>query len=285
MEAANDPFPGTSLPSDLLWLRRLATLSLPIAAYSFTRTYVAVHGGFAHFDLLYQLACLTLLGGVCLAAWLERWASFALLAIVTQSISGYGALVYLLDRLLPHSMDHSLRHPEVIAWNLLSVVISTGIVGHLLRKYPMNFRPLERRMPVPFVLRAPQVGFLFVVIAAAVDLAPTFVRHIQQDGIHSHRCSRIWTDSAVVLAMLLGAVSGLLRRWRLFVSLGLVGQSIMAFRTLAGLVRGSLYADTSGKSVDFREFSQDLPVFAFAVFSIVYLAWRFPPDMQRAESV
>lgn len=268
----------------LLRLRLLFTLLLPFSIYTFAHTYHRLGGNLAHFHVLYALITVLLLGCVCLSAWLGRWTSFLLLAIMDRSISAYGSLLYLLDMTLPSTAYHSLQKPGPITWNLLSFALSFAIVVHLSRRYPPDIRSLSRPLPFPRVLRFLQMGLLVLTVVVALDLAPTFLRHLQQTGVHSHSCSHVLADSGLLLAMLWMGIAGLRNQWRMFVSFGVITQSVMVFRVLAGLVSDSLSSDPSGAMYTPPELFRDLSVLAFTVFSCVYLARSFPRVVQLGDA-
>lgn len=271
-------------PSDLLWLRRLATLCAPITIYSFARAYRMTGGNFGHFDLVYPLALLPLLAGVVVSGWLGRFRAFVLLAILDRAIAGFGALLYFLRFTVPGSPHYSLRHPGFITWNLFGAAISAFIIVHLFRKYPPSTAELSATRSVPAALRVIQGGFLLLVVATWIDKGADVGHHLVEEGSHWHSCNWLMMDLGMA-AMMAGAfVAGLLGKWRVFVALGLVSAAQMAFCNLFDLRDAGLYERAWGTLAAPVSLSRNLVVLAFSVFTMVYLARRFPPEMGRGEA-
>jgi hypothetical protein len=111
-----------------------------------------------------------------------------------------------------------------------------------------------------------------------------FLRPCHRRSPRLHSCSHVWTNSALVLAMVWMSIAGLRNQWRMFVSLGVITQSVMVFRVLAGLVSDSLYVDPSGATYTPPDLFRDLSVLAFTVFACVYLARSFPRVVQIDEA-
>lgn len=270
-----------SPPRDLVWLRWLYTVFVPLGTYSVVRTWRMPdewHTG-PSFDMLYPLVLLPLVWGACVTAWRGLWRTFVLLAMVERAISAYGALFYFLNMALPSSPFHSLRHPEYLAWNLLCVTLSTAILVHLVRKHALHVEAITSRMAIPIALRLLQGGLFLLAMATTIDLAPTLGRHLTQAGNHDHDCAWLIAECGFVVLLVYASIAGLRNRWRTFVSLALIGQSITAFCNFVELTSGSFREEAYGTAYAPTYLSRNLPVFAFALFSVVYLALRFPPRL------
>ncbi|MDC3954880.1 hypothetical protein [Polyangium jinanense] len=262
---------------DLLWLRRLFVVFAVLTTGSAARSYWVNRGNFDHFDLLYSATLLPLAWGACVVAWRGLWSAFVLLAVVYKSISAFGAFVYFLDMALPSSMFHSSNHPEYLAWNFASLALSEAILIYLCRKYPPDVHGFAPRESVGPALRVLQGGFLLVAIAMTLDIAPTVGRHMTQEGTHDHNCAWVFADLSMVVLLGYAGIAGLRNNWRAFVSMGLIGQTLTAFTNFTHLK--SDYEDAYGTAYAPIDLSRNLPVFAFALFSVVYLALRFPPRL------
>ncbi|TKD06455.1 hypothetical protein [Polyangium fumosum] len=264
-----------SPPRDLLWLRRLFTIFVVLGVYSAARAWRTPDAGGPPFDMLYHLVLLPLMGGACVAAWRGHFRTFVLLAIVDRAISGFGALLYFLRMALPSSMFYSTKHPDYLAWNFLCVALSTTLLIYLSRKYPPDVQALSGRAPI--ALRVLQGGLLLVAAAIAIDIAPELRRHVTEESPHGHSCS--WFLAQALVAVLLGCafLAGVRKKWSTFVSLGLIGSTLTAFFNFTHLIMDSYQDEAYGTAYDPLYLSRNLPVFAFALFSVVYLARRFPP--------
>lgn len=274
----------SSPPRDLLWLRRLFTVFALLGMYSVARTWRIPDGWHPvpRFEMLYHLVLLPLIGGACVTAWRGHFRAFVLLAIVGRVISASGALLFFLEMALPSSYFYSSKHPEYLAWNILSATLSMSILLYLSRKYPPDVREISRRTPVPVALRVLQAGILLVAFAIAVDIAPELRGHLTDENPHSHSCSELLVQTLVMTLLGCAFVASARKKWSTFVLLGLVGQTLTAFDNFTQLTMDSFYGDTYGTAYDPVSLSRNLPVFAFALFSVVYLARRFPPRLRSA---
>ncbi|MDI3282638.1 hypothetical protein [Polyangium sp. 15x6] len=271
----------TSPPRDLLWLRRLFTVFVPLGVYSVVRTWRMPDAWdpVPPFHMLYHLVLLPLIGGACVAGWRGHFRTFVLLVIVNRAISAFGALCFFLERALPSSYFYSSNHLEYHAWNLLSVTLSTSILVYLSRRYPPDVPECSGRAPVPLALRLLQGGVLLVAAAIAIDIAPDFWIHLTEDDPCPHSCSELLVQALVVVLLGCAFVASLWKRWPFFVWLSLVGSTLVAFDNFTRLTIASFYGDAYGTAYAPTYLSRNLPVFAFALFSVVYLALRFPPRL------
>jgi len=263
------------LPADLLWLRRLYTVFAVLGVYSAARAWRTPDAGGPHFDMLYHLVLLPLMGGACVAAWRGHLRTFVLLAVVDRAISGFGALLYFLMMALPSSMFHSTNHPDYLAWNFLSVALSTTLLIYLSRKYPPDVQAISGRAPI--ALRMLQGGLFLVAAAIAIDIAPELRRHVTEESPHGHSCSWLLAQALVVVLLGCAFVACVRKKGATFVSLGLIGSTLTAFFNFTHLIMDSFQDEAYGTAYDPLYLSRNLPVFAFALFSVVYLALRFPP--------
>ncbi|MRG95366.1 hypothetical protein [Polyangium spumosum] len=274
----------TSPPTDLLWLRRLFTAFALLGLYLAVRAFRSPDQWPAgpHFDMLYTLVLLPLVGGACVAAYRGHFRTFILLALADRAISAFGALLYFLRMALPSSMFHSSKHPDYLAWNLLGASLSAALLVYLSRKYPPDVQALSTRARVPGALRLLQGGFLLGAAAITIDIAPDLGRHVTEESPHGHSCHWFFAQ-ALVMALLASAfVAGMRRKWATFVSLGFVGSTLTAFYNITHLIMDSFQDEMLGTAYDPVYLSRNLPVFAFALFSVVYLARRFPPRLPSA---
>ncbi|MDI1447623.1 hypothetical protein [Polyangium sp. 6x1] len=268
---------NTRPAKDLLWLRRLFVVFAVLTTGSAVRSYWVTRGNVDHVDLLYNATLLPLVWGACVVAWRGRWSAFVLLAVVHKSISAFGAFVYFLEMALPSSMFHSRNHPEYLAWNFASFALSAAILTYLYRKYPPDVQGFAPRGSLVPALRMLQGGFLLVAIAITLDIAPTVGRHLTQEGTHDHTCAWVYAELMTAAFLAYAGIAGLRNDWRAFVSMGLIGPTLAAFTNFTHLKSG--YEDAYGTAYAPISLSRNLPIFAFALFSVVYLALRFPPRL------
>ncbi len=271
---------------DLVWLRRLFTVFALLGTYAVVRNWrnPAAWPAGPRFDLLSSLVLLPLVGGACVAAWRGRWRAFVLLAVVDRAISAFGALLYFLQMALPSETIHPLKHPEYLAWNFLSVTVSTAILFHLARKYPPDVQEISGRTPVPLAFRFLQGSLGLLALAITIDIAPELRRHWTEEGLHLHSCAWFLVQSLVAGLLGCAFVAALRNHGRAFVSLGFIGLTLVAFYNFTHLTSDSFRDELYGSAHDPIDLARNLPVFAFALFTVVYLALRFPPDVRLAKA-
>ncbi|HVK69906.1 MAG TPA: hypothetical protein VM694_35850, partial [Polyangium sp.] len=122
-----------------------------------------------------------------------------------------------------------------------------------------------------------QGGLFLVAAAIAIDIAPELRRHVTEESPHGHSCSWLLAQALVVVLLGCAFVACVRKKGATFVSLGLIGSTLTAFFNFTHLIMDSFQDEAYGTAYDPLYLSRNLPVFAFALFSVVYLALRFPP--------